>query len=230
MTTLQIKFKEYYKNNPVTTIILILNSAMLVVILAFGGFTIENLVRLGGLVPRLVSENNDYHRLLMSMFLHGSLLHFLFNTYFLYHLGAFIEKLLGKGRYIVIYFVSGLGSGLLVWWLGDPRTVTIGASGALFGIMGALLVLTYVKTTWFTAYTIRSIRSLVVVNLIFTFLVPNISVYGHLGGFVSGIGLVYFMIPKNPLDKDGFRFQKNQNKSSDVIEHEDIEDEDIYVH
>jgi len=230
MNTFTIKFKEYYRNNPVTTIILLLNTLMLLITLALGGFNIDILVRLGGHVPRLITDNGDYHRLLLSMFLHGSILHFLFNTYFLYHLGAFVEKLLGRAKYIAIYFISGLGSGLLVWWLGEPNTVTIGASGALFGIMGSLLVLTYIKTSWFTAYTIRSIRTLVVVNLIFTFLVPNISVYGHVGGFITGITLVYLMIPKSPADKEGFRYQKQQNTKTTVIDHDDIDDDDIYIH
>jgi rhomboid protease GluP len=233
MSTFTEKFNRQLKEHPVTTIILLLNTLMLLVTLALGGFDSPNLIRLGGLVPELITENGDYHRLILSMFLHGGILHFLFNSYFLYIIGGFVEKLLGKSKFIIIYFLSGLGGSLLVWWLGDSNTVTIGASGALFGIMGALLILTYIKTSWFTAYTIKSVRRLVIINLIFTFLVPNISKFGHLGGFATGIALVYLMIPKSPHDKNGFNFQRHQQQNSysqsDVIDQEDIDDEDIYI-
>ncbi|QWC00189.1 rhomboid family intramembrane serine protease [Mycoplasmatota bacterium] len=229
MNTFQEKFKIYFKNHPITTIILLLNLFMVIVLLVMGGFTIENLVKLGGLVPAKISEDGDYHRLVLSMFLHGSLLHFLFNSYFLYHLGGFVEKLLGRSKFIIIYFISGIGSSLLVWWLGDPYKVTIGASGALFGIMGALLVLTYIKTSWFNIYTIKNIRTLVVINLIFTFLARNISVLGHLGGFITGIGLIYLLTPKNPLEKNAFTFKKQKTTDVDIIDHDDIDDDDIYI-
>jgi rhomboid protease GluP len=79
-----------------------------------------------------------------------------------------------------------------------PNSVTIGASGAIYGIIGALLVLTFTRKEWFFSQAIRSIRNLIIINIAFTFLVPSISIEGHLGGFVIGFIFIQFMTPNEP--------------------------------
>lgn len=230
MDNLYAKIKIYFKQFPVTASLLSINTIMVLVILVMGGFTTKNLVDLGAMVPNLINENHDYYRLIMPMFLHGSIIHFLANSYFLYIMGRFVEKLLGRNKYILVYFLSGIGSSLLIWWLGKGNQVTIGASGALFGILGAVLLLTYLKPRWFTPLGIKNIRMLSLINIIFTFLIPNISIYGHLGGLITGIILIYFLTPNRPSIKD--LFKKNDNSSSDtiIIDYDDIKDDDIYYH
>lgn len=190
--------KRYWKNAPVTTVLLGLNTLMLAVVLFTGGFTLENLTRLGGLIPSKLTADDEFYRILSAMFLHGSVIHFLANSYFLFHVGALLERLLGHQRFSLIYFLSGIGSGLLVWALGEPETVTIGASGALFGILGALLLLSFVRKSWFTPQGVNTIRTLTIINLIFTLIIPNISVWGHLGGFITGFILIFFLKPTRP--------------------------------
>ncbi len=228
MNTFIERFKIYYHKYPVTAILILLNTAMLLVVLLTGGFSVENLVRLGGLVPSKISNDQEYYRLLTSMFLHGSIIHFLANTYFLYQLGSSVETLLGKAKYILIYFLSGFGASLLVWWLGEPKTVTIGASGALFGILGSIFLLTYLKESWFSPYSIKSIRFLVFINLIFTVVFPNISVLGHLGGFATGLALMRLFLFKD-VDTPP-RNMKPKNTNPNIIDHDDITDDDIFYH
>lgn len=220
--------KRHYRRSPVTTVLILINTAMVVIVLLTGGFSGLNLVRLGGLLPIRISQYHEYYRLLVAMFLHGGFFHFLANSYFTYYLGSYTEKMLGSKKFLLIYMVSGLGSSVWVWLLGEPYVVTIGASGALFGVMGSLLLLTYIKKEWFHPLYIRNIRSIAIINFIFTLLMPNISILGHLGGFVTGVLLTYLITPRQQkVDKvyqKGRFFYKNDDN---VINHDEVRDDDI---
>lgn len=228
MYTFSDRIKAYFRKLPITATLLSINLLMVIVVMLTGGFTIPNLTRLGGMNPILVSQGHEYHRLFMAMFLHGSIIHFLANSYFLYFMGGFVERLLGRNRYIIIYLLSGIGSSLLVWWLGDDFAITIGASGALFGILGAALLLTYMKPQWFTPLGIKNIRTITVINLVFTFLIPNISVYGHLGGLITGILLIYLLTPNRPSMNQFFKKKDDEQTQTVIIDHDDITDDDIF--
>ncbi len=225
--------KLYFKKHPVTFVLLSLNTIMFFVVLFNGGFSPESLANNGGLVPRLVSDQNQYYRLLVAMFLHGGLFHFLMNSYFLYYLGGFTEKLLGSTRYAIIYMLSGLGSSVAVWLFSDPDVVTIGASGALYGIMGGLLILTFLKANWFSPYGIRSIRSISLINIILTFVLGGVlSFWGHIGGLISGIILTYLLIPDYPNSKETYQNHTQRNPYSDdriIIDMDDVSEDDIYT-
>lgn len=191
-------FKEYYKNHPVTSIIIIINLVMGFLVMFSGGFSIPNLISWGAIVPPLITEQGEYYRIVAAMALHGSILHLLMNSYVLFYIGGHLEKLLGPKKYLLVYLVSGIISSLFVVYFGEPNVVTIGASGAIFGVMGGLFMLTIKKASWFHPQTIRSIRNLMVINLIFTFVIPNISVLGHLGGLIAGVLLFFVITPDEP--------------------------------
>ncbi|MBE0701401.1 MAG: rhomboid family intramembrane serine protease, partial [Acholeplasmataceae bacterium] len=161
-------------------------------------FDVFTLVKYGAIFPPLVIEFNEYYRLVTAMFLHGSLIHFLSNSFVLYFLGSHLERLIGPMKFTILYFVSGIGSSVFVIFLGSENAVTIGASGAIFGIMGSLLILTFMRKKWFTQGSIRSLRQLMVINLVLTFAIPNISIPGHLGGLIFGSGLIFLLTPQKP--------------------------------
>src|SRR5712691_8097921 len=124
----------------------------------------------------------DWWRLISCAFLHANLLHIAFNMYFLWFVGGPVEAALGRGRFLLLYLVSGLAgsAGALVV---NPTTSTVGASGAIFGILGAALILERQRN-----YVLGgSALGLIAINLILSFVIANISIGGHIGGLVGGI-------------------------------------------
>ena len=105
------------------------------------------------------------------MFLHGSILHLAFNMLALYWLGTIVEQALGTPRFLLVYFVSGLAGSAGALWFSSALAVTVGASGAIFGLIGALLILEYLST----GSLMGQAMVLILVNLALTFAVP-----GHL--------------------------------------------------
>ena len=209
------KFKEYYKFHPVTTIILVINLVMAVLLIVTGGFDTENLVKFGALVPILVTKEGEYYRIITAMFLHGGFLHLLSNSFVLYYIGAYMERLVGPKKYLFIYMISGIISSLFVLFLASDLSVTIGASGAIFGVIGGLLVLTFLRKEWFSDHSIRTIRQLIIINVVITFLVPNISIPGHMGGLIAGILLGYLIAPKSPYY---YKNRKSVNKDNTIYQ------------
>ena len=137
----------------------------------------------GALVGALIYTDGDWYRLVTAMFLHASLLHLAFNMLALYWLGTIVEHALGSWRFLLLYLDSGIAGSAGALVLSNPTAVTVGASGAIYGIMGALLVLEYRATGSFAGQAL----GLIVLNLALTFAIPNISVGGHLGGLAGGI-------------------------------------------
>lgn len=123
----------------------------------------------------------DWWRLISAAFLHYGPLHLGMNMLALWLFGAAVEQALGRGRYLLLYLVSGLAgsAGALIL---SPESLTVGASGAIFGILGAAFVLERQKT-----YVLGgSAVSIIALNLAFTLFIPGISIGGHLGGLVGG--------------------------------------------
>jgi membrane associated rhomboid family serine protease len=123
----------------------------------------------------------DWWRLLTAAFLHGSLIHIGFNMLLLWWIGTPMEAALGRARFLALYLVSALAGSAGVLLL-NPEDVTVGASGAIFGILGAALVFETQRH-----YVLGgSALTIVILNLVFTFAVPNVSIGGHVGGLAGG--------------------------------------------
>jgi membrane associated rhomboid family serine protease len=128
-------------------------------------------------------SNGDWWRLVTSMFLHGSMIHLLFNMLALFWLGTIVEQALGTSKFLLVYFVSGLAGSAGALWFSSAAAVTVGASGAIFGLIGALLILEYLAT----GSLMGQAMVLILVNLALTFSIQGISIGGHLGGLAGGI-------------------------------------------
>jgi membrane associated rhomboid family serine protease len=133
-----------------------------------------------GLVPAFV-ENGQYERLITSAFLHANVLHLATNMLTLYIVGAPLERAVRTGRYLVIYVLSALGGSLLSLWLSPQFSNGVGASGAIFGLFGALLILR--RQVGIEA---GGLLVLIGLNLFISFAVPNISWQAHIGGLITG--------------------------------------------
>ncbi|HEY3549629.1 MAG TPA: rhomboid family intramembrane serine protease [Gaiellaceae bacterium] len=124
----------------------------------------------------------DWWRLVTAMFLHYSLVHIGFNMFALWAIGRVVEQYLGTVRYIGLYFVSGL-AGSAGALLQTPHTPVLGASGAIFGILGAMMVLEWQVTGRLAGQA----AGLIAINLVISFAIPGISWGGHVGGLIGGI-------------------------------------------
>ena len=138
-------------------------------------------------------DDGAWWQLVTSMFTHVDLLHLGFNMLALYFLGPVLESVLGRARFLALYFVSGLAGSAAVMLLSEPHGQTLGASGAIFGLMGALAVVA-VKVRG----QVQTVLMWIGLNLVFTFTVSGISWQGHLGGLVGGvlIGAAMVLAPR----------------------------------
>jgi membrane associated rhomboid family serine protease len=134
-----------------------------------------------------------YWRLLTSAFLHEGILHIAFNMYALYLFGPFVEHALGRARFIAAYLTMSVGASVFVYWLSEPFVLTIGASGAIFGLFGmALILMLKAKQDVSTLLVLLAINAFISTQ-------GNISWQGHLGGFVVGcvLGVVFAYAPRD---------------------------------
>jgi membrane associated rhomboid family serine protease len=148
-----------------------------------GGFIVD-----GGLFGPSVADG-EWYRIVTSGFLHGGLIHVGFNMFLLYQLGSVLEPVLGRLRFGAVYATSLLCGSFGVL-LVSPNSLTVGASGAVFGLMGAL----------FLAYRDRGIDPFstgiaptIGINLLLTFTIPGISIGGHVGGLIGGLASAWLL-------------------------------------
>lgn len=132
-----------------------------------------------------IVELNQYYRLFTGIFLHANLLHLLFNMYALYVIGMQLESFLGKWKYLAVYLLSGLGGSMLSIFFSN--NFSVGASGAIFGLMGALLYFGYHYRVYLDSVVKSQIIPLIVINLFIGFTVSGIDNWAHIGGLVGGI-------------------------------------------
>lgn len=144
----------------------------------FGGSTLIS----NGAVSRPAIADGEIWRLLTAGFLHAGLLHLMFNAFALYVLGTMLEPAIGRMRFAIIFFVSLLAGSFGALLL-EPRGLTVGASGAIFGLMGAAVVI--MRNRGINPME-SGLGLWLGINLLFTFAIPGISIGGHLGGLVGG--------------------------------------------
>jgi membrane associated rhomboid family serine protease len=144
------------------------------------------------LQPWIVYHRDEYYRLLTSGFLHVSPLHIGANMLALIVVGPPLERLLGRWRFLAVYLLGLLGGSAAVYAFGSPAVAVVGASGAIFGLFGACLLLVRrlgLDPQW--------LIGVIVLNFVLTFSIQDISKLGHVGGFVAG-GLAAAAIAGSP--------------------------------
>jgi membrane associated rhomboid family serine protease len=141
------------------------------------------LVEKGALFGPAIEFDHEYWRLITNGFLHAGFLHIAFNMYLLWYLGRLLEPALGHVRFTAIYLTSLL-AGSFGALLVEPNGVTLGASGAVFGLMGAAVVEYRRRGIGFLE---SGIGVLILLNLGLSFIVPGIAIGGHIGGLIGGV-------------------------------------------
>lgn len=176
---------------PYVTYVLIGINTVLFIFSFLGG--IEVVASNFGMVPPAIALDNEYWRLLTAAFLHGSVLHILFNMYVLFVIGQSLERILGHVRYVVLYLVAALGGSVASYVFSDFMTISVGASGAIFGLMGALVV-----AGRRLRYDISQVLILLAINVFIGFIAPGVDWRAHLGGLAVGaaVAAIFVWAPK----------------------------------
>lgn len=196
------KVIESIKTNKATATFVAIN-VLMYIISAFMSksmldIDISTLVTLGANNKLLVVNNGEYQRIISSMFLHGGLMHILFNMYALCVMGPLIEKIYGALNFIGIYVVGGITSSLLSLALSEVNVISVGASGAIFALLGAALVYGIKMRGTIGKQFMSSILQVIAINVFIGLSMPNIDNYAHLGGFAGGllIAVIFAFVKK----------------------------------
>jgi membrane associated rhomboid family serine protease len=179
---------------PATLILIALNVAAFLaeVASASGGLGVGNSSAVGEFGLRGVSvAEGEWYRLLTGAFLHYDFFHILFNMAALYFLGRILEPGIGTLRFVFLYLASLFGGAFGALLLSGSETLTIGASGAVFGIFGATFVIARARGIDALAGTVGLI---ILINLAISFSTPRISLGGHLGGLVAGVICMFVIV------------------------------------
>ena len=137
-----------------------------------------------GMVGAAIALNGEWYRLLTSAFLHVSIFHILMNMYVLLIVAPIVERFLGHARFLLLYLISGLGGAVASYAFSAPVVASVGASGAIFGMMGALFVVARRLHA-----DVTQALGLIGLNLVLGFLIPGIDWRAHVGGLVVGLAL-----------------------------------------
>ncbi|MFV0424827.1 MAG: rhomboid family intramembrane serine protease [Bacilli bacterium] len=164
----------------VTNVIIIINIVVFISI-AFSG-KVNQIYYLFGINSPITSK---YITFLTSAFIHGSIMHLLFNMYFLFYMGPILENYLGKNKYLLYYLGCAMLSGFLTEMF--SAQLVIGASGILYAMVTTCITLDKSDSVGFTIYNSRALINLLLINIVLTFILPGISIVGHISGIVVGL-------------------------------------------
>jgi membrane associated rhomboid family serine protease len=178
------RFTPNQKNTPVTKFLSISLIVVYVAQFLLGDVLIANFALFAPSVA-----NGKWWLLITAGFLHGSIIHLLFNVYIFWVIGSQLESIVGNIKFIIIYFVSLLGGSLASYIFSPFGSYSIGASGAIFGLMGAMLVVGRKRNL-----DISQITTLVAINVVIGFVLSGIDWRAHLGGLATGAFITWVFL------------------------------------
>ena len=189
------KYEEVFKPKKIVVTYVLIALCTLVYILQI---LFPSLTTLGAVNGSLVRSGQVY-RLVTGMFMHGSIWHLLCNMYSLYVIGCATENYFGKKKFLLIYFVSGIIGSMFSCIFNTSWS--LGASGAIFGLMGALCYFGYYYRLYMGKALYSEIIPVIVLNLALSLIVSNIDFYAHIGGLIGGVFITIGLGSKNKTDK-----------------------------
>lgn len=189
------KYEEVFKPKKIVVTYVLIALCTLIYILQI---LFPSLTTLGAVNGSLVRSGQVY-RLVTGMFMHGSIWHLLCNMYSLYVIGCATENYFGKKKFLIIYFVSGIIGSMFSCIFNTSWS--LGASGAIFGLMGALCYFGYYYRLYMGKALYSEIIPVIVLNLALSLIVSNIDFYAHIGGLIGGVFITMGLGIKNKTDK-----------------------------
>ncbi len=208
---------DRYRDQAVTIVLIAINVVLFVVELAMtgasygfslynlfsGGISTRVLLQMGAMYAPFITGPLDLWRLVAPMFLHMGVIHLLLNMVAFYSVGVTLERVLGHGSFLLLYLISGITGNAVSYaasMMFNLNTVSAGASTSVFGLFVAVVLLSVLckgNRRVFTQYS-KAMLSVIVINIIYTLIIPGISISGHLGGAVGGL-IAMLCIPSKRL-------------------------------
>lgn len=184
-----------------TNILILVISLMFIIEIYFSALNTDKSIILLGAKWNEGITRGEYWRFLTCTFLHGNLMHLFLNLAAIYIFGKEVESIYGTFRFLLIYLLSSWGAGLASYSF--SQGIAIGASGAVFGIIGSLIIFFFRQREKVTGANLKfkSMYTLVIINLLFGFLLPRIDNYAHMGGLVTGLITSWFISPEYKIEK-----------------------------
>ncbi|MBR3661456.1 MAG: rhomboid family intramembrane serine protease [Bacilli bacterium] len=179
-----LRNEEVFKPKKVFVTYILIGILVLIYLLGFI-FGQANIIELFALYGPYIRKYNEYYRIVTAGFLHGNLFHLLCNCYALFIIGKQVESFYGKRKFLIIYFLSLIMGSLFSIALSENASV--GASGAIFGLMGSLLYFGYYYRVYIGSTWKNNILPVILINLALGFIIPGIDYLGHIGGLIGGI-------------------------------------------
>lgn len=195
------KHKNRFKDNKLTYILIGLNILIYILTAIMSRSLLDSntyvLIRLGAKVNELINHGQVW-RLLTCAFLHGGIMHLAFNMYALKIIGSEVEYVFGRKKYLIIYLMAALG-GSIFSYIFSPYSISVGASGAIFGLLGAMLIFGIKHRDKIGKSYMMNIVQVIIINIIIGVSLSNIDNFAHLGGLI--VGGVTALIVKSNLEK-----------------------------
>ena len=180
--------KIFSSKKPIITYIL-MGLCIIMFVLSGFGYNSGTLLLFGANYGQLVKMGEVY-RLVTCMFLHAGIMHIFLNMYSLFIIGPRVEDFFGKWKYLLVYFISGISGSLLSIGF-NSNVISVGASGAIFGLFGALVYFGYSYRGYIGAMVRSQIVPIVIYNLLMGFFIPGIDMWAHIGGLIGGLMSAY---------------------------------------
>lgn len=185
-------FRQYIRWYPVTSILLLVMAVLFLAMEWIGSsLASRTLVDFGALYSNR-GETHEWWRYFTAIFLHIGWSHLLFNAFALYVFAPPLERLLGPWRYAVFFLIAGFAGNAASMLYSTPPFITAGASGSIYGLYAAYLYLALFHKHVLDEGTRQTVITILAVGFIYSFVVPNVNLYAHMGGLVGGF--LYFAL------------------------------------
>lgn len=189
-------FKQYIRLYPITSMILLLNIIMFLLMSIHGSSKSSLTLVTFGAIFNHPEYTSAIWRYFASTFLHVGFDHLLFNSISLFIFAPPLERLLGKLQYVLLYLGSGAVGSFASVILLPALTISAGASGAIYGVFGAFVAMGRFRRDLIDQQSLKTIYIILVIGIIYSFMNPVVNLYAHLGGFIGGFAWFYLMLRK----------------------------------
>src|SRR5690625_2855927 len=187
--------REFFHFYPVVSVIVITNIILWIFTQFLPNSIGEIILRFGIGQNFAISEFGEFWRLFTPIFLHANVGHVLFNSFALILFGPALERMVGKGRFILLYLVTGIVGNIGTYVINPyDRTLHLGASGAIYGLFGMYLYMTIRRQDLIDPQSAQIVRTIFIIGLVMTFIRPNINIAAHLFGFIGGAALAPLLL------------------------------------